>query len=707
MSHPSTQSETLEDSLRRRRRQNLKRLFRARSIAFVGGTSAAGGIRYCRALGFEGDVWAVNPGRSELEGVPCVARVADLPGVPDATWIAVPPASAIEIVRDLNTIRAPAAVCYTAGFSESGNRELERKLIEAAGDMAVVGPNCIGAVNYLDAIPVAIAPGLGVDRPKHGVAVIAQSGTIIGNMTSSHRSLPVSHLLSVGNQSILDLADGIDAVTDDPRVDAILLYIEGLKDACAFARAAKRAFENGKTLIALKGGTSETGRMLALSHTGSLTGSAAFHEAFFKRLGIVSVRSFPELLEMSKLFAFRSVPEGNRLMVVTASGTDSGYCADVAETHGVELPQPDEQQRAAWVEVLPSLATPVNPVDVTMSQFGDREAQANTLLTMLQAPADAAGLVINYLSEEPDADWDAAVLAMIDVRQRVNVPCFVITNLPEGAPRRVRELLLANNVVPLQGIEDAMSCIGQAARHARHRQLLNERGGPRVELSGRGILQPGILLGETRSKRILGEYGVPVSASFACSSAEEAVETAHGTGYPVVLKVQGDGFAHRTDLGGVALNLRNDEAVAAMASELLGLPGAGYVTVENMVTDAVAEVIVGVSRDPTLGLGLTIGTGGIFAEVLRDSVTLLLPVTRDEIRDALRELRGSVLLNGYRGQPEGDTPALVEAVAAIAAAAESQAHQLVEMEVNPVLVRPRGNGVVAVDALTRWGVPAP
>ena len=707
ISHPNTLSEALEDTLRRRRRQNLKRLFRARSIAFVGGASAAGGIRYCRALGFDGDVWAVNPGRSELEGVPCVARVADLPGVPDATWIAVPPTSAIEIVRDLNAIKAPAAVCYTAGFSESGNRELERQLVEAAGDMAVVGPNCIGAVNYLDGIPVAIAPGLGVDRPEHGVALIAQSGTIIGNMTSSQRSLPVSHLLSMGNQSILDLADGIDAVTDDPRVDAILLYIEGLKDAAAFARAARRAFENGKTLIALKGGTSETGRMLALSHTGSLAGSTAFYEAFFKRLGIVSVRSFPELLEMSKLFAFRSVPEGNRLMVETASGTDSGYCADLAETHGVALPQPDEQQRTEWADALPSSATPINPVDVTMLQFGDREAQANTLLTMLNTPADAAALVINYLSEEPNADWDSAVLAMIDVRKRVNVPCFVITNLPEGAPHRVRELLLANDVVPLQGMEDALSCIGQAARYAMHRQGLSERGGPRVELVGRGALQPGLLLGETRSKRILGEYGVPVSASLACPSAEVAVEAARKTGYPVVLKVQGDGFAHKTELGGVALDLRNDEAVAGMANELLGLPGAGNVTVESMVTDAVAEMIVGITRDPTLGLGLTIGTGGIFAEILQDSITLLLPVTRDEIRDALQELRGAVLLNGYRGRPVGDTQALVEAVAAIASAAESQAHQLLEMEVNPLLVRPQANGVVAVDALIRWGVPAP
>ena len=270
-------TENPADEQRARRRRNLRRLVNARSIAFVGGSLAAGGISYCRAMGFQGDVWAVNPTRSELEGVPCVASVSELPGVPDATWIAVSAQRAIDTVVELNEIGAPSAVCYTAGFGESGDHELERQLISAAGDMAIVGPNCIGAVNYLDAIPIAIAPALGVDRPAHGVAVIAQSGTIIGNIVSSQRSVPVSHLLSMGNQSILDIADGIDAVTDDPRVDAILLYIEGIRDAGAFARAACRAFENGKVIIALKGGISETGRALALSHTGSMAGSATIY----------------------------------------------------------------------------------------------------------------------------------------------------------------------------------------------------------------------------------------------------------------------------------------------------------------------------------------------------------------------------------------------------------------------------------------------
>ncbi len=685
------------------RRRNLRRLLEARSIAFVGGASAAGGIGYCRALGFGGHVWAVNPRRRELEGVPCVARVTDLPDVPDAAWIAVPPPDAVETVRDLAAIGAPAAVCYSAGFAEAGRHALERELVEAAGDMALVGPNCIGVVNYLDAVPVALSATLGIDRPEHGVALVAQSGTLIGHMTSSRRSLPVSHLVSMGNQSVLDLADGIDAVTDDDRVDAILLYAEGIRDADAFARAAGRAFDSGKAVIALKSGTSAIGRAHALSHTGSLAGADAFQEALFRRLGIVSVRSLPELLETGKIHAYRSVPQGNRLMVMTASGTDSGLCADLAAAHGIDLPQPDDRQRTRWSAALPAIATPLNPVDVTMAQFGDREAQADTLLTMLGTPADAAALVINYLSDEPHAAWDSTVMAMVDVRRQVDIPCFVIANLPEGAPHRVREMLLRHDVVPLQGMEDAMASIGRSAAWAAHRRRLLERGGARVELVGRGALRPGPVLTEPRSKRILAGHGVPVSVPSACQTVEEAAELARRIGYPVVLKAQGDSLAHRTEIGGIALDIGSDETVLRTARALLDLPGVSELSVEAMVTDAVAEIVAGVVRDPVLGLGLTIGTGGVYAEVLRDSATLLLPATRDEIRESIGGLRGAAFLDGYRGRPRGDTNALVDAIDALASAAIACADRLLEMEVNPFLVRPEGLGVVAVDALIRWG----
>jgi len=250
-------------------------------------------------------------------------------------------------------------------------------------------------------------------------------------------------------------------------------------------------------------------------------------------------------------------------------------------------------------------------------------------------------------------------------------------------------------------MEDALCCIGRAARYAKWREHLQGRGGPQTELVGTGALEPDSLLDENESKQALQEAGINVSSAQTCTWAAQAVRVVRGLGYPVVLKAHGDGFEHKTELGAVALDLRTDQAVQELAAKLLELPGAKCVAVEPMITDTVAEIIVGVSRDATLGLGLTIGTGGILTEILADSVTLLLPVTREDILDGLNGLRGATFLDGYRGRPIGDTEVLADAIVAIAGYAESHADDLLEMDVNPILVRPRGSGVIAVDALIR------
>ncbi|MBT6510305.1 MAG: acetate--CoA ligase family protein [Rhodospirillaceae bacterium] len=690
-----------------RRRKNLRKLTNARSIAFIGGASAASGIEYCRALGFQGDVWAVNPKHSELGGVPCFPRVSDLPGVPDASWIAVSTERSVDAIAELNAIGAPSAVMYTAGFTETGDDTMERRLVEVAGDIAVVGPNCIGVVNYLDGVPVALTPGLGTHRPQHGVALIAQSGTIIGNMVMNERSLPVSHLFSMGNQSVCEIADAIDVLADDPRVDAILLYIEGLRDGPAFAEAATRAFNQGKTIIALKAGDSEVGRELALSHTGSLAGSPELYEAFFQRLGIITVKTFPELLEMSKMFAFRGVPQGNRLMIETCSGTDSGYSADLAERHGVALPHLEENVRDAVTKVIPAIATAANPLDVTMEQWGDREAQARSLITMLGQSCDAAALVINLPSQGATPSYDPAIEAMIDVKAATDLPCYVITNLPEGAPTWVRELMMEHGVIVLQGLEDAFACIGQAARYVAQRQTLETAGGPDGRLLRCRPLVPDSVLDEKTAKGMLAEAGLPVPSSQVCRDTKSAVTAAQNMGYPAVIKGHGAALAHKSELGAVAVNLVDDAAVESASHTILALDGVEAVLVEAMVQDGVAEIIIGIKRDPTLGLGLILGSGGILTELVRDTITLMLPVTPAAIADALGGLRCHALLTGFRGKPAGDIPALIGAIAGVARFAEDHADTLMELDINPVIVRPEGKGVAAVDALIRLGKEAP
>jgi len=694
------------DAARKVRQDNLRRLVNARSIAFIGGSAASSGIDYCRALGFAGEIYAVHPTREELSGIACVKSVSDLPAPPDAAWIAVSTERSIQVVRELRDIGAAGAVLYTAGFSETGDKTLEQRLIDAAGPMALVGPNCIGVINYLDGVPIALTQALGLDRPEHGVALIAQSGTIIGNMVMSERSVAVSHLFSMGNQSVTDIADAIEVVADDPRVDAILLYIEGLKDAPAFARAATRAFNQGKTLVALKAGVSKAGQELALAHTGSLAGSPELYDAFFRRLGIISVNTFPELLEMSKMLAFKGMPRGNRLMIETCSGTDSGYCADLAERFGVELPKLSAEVREAVTAVIPDIATATNPLDVTMEQWADREAQARSLITLLQQPSDATALIINFPSHGGELSYDPAAEAMLDVRAATNLPCYLITNLPEGAPNRIREMLVANNIIPLQGMEDAFSCIGQAARYAQRREELESHGGPDARLIHCDDLVPDSMLDEQASKQALAAFGLDIPDSTLCNTVDETVQAARKRGFPVVVKGHGSSLAHKSELGAVAINLAGPQEVADAASAIIALPGVDQLLVEAMVSDAVAEVIIGIKRDATLGLGLVLGSGGILTELLHDAITLLLPTTRDEIEQALSTLKGFPLLDGFRGRPPGDLNALCDAALSVAAYAEAHADKLLELDVNPLLVRPNGHGVVAVDALIRLGKPA-
>ena len=686
---------------RQSRRANLKRLLQAKSIAFVGGAGLARAVAYCRELGFGGDVWTVHPTYDEIGGVPCVPTPRDLPGIPDAAFLAVSSERTVPIVAELAAMGAGSAVCYTSGFAEIDDGALQDELTAAAGDqMALVGPNCIGVINFFDAIPITIG-NHGDDRPERGIAVIAQSGTITINIVGSDRSLPVGYLLSIGNQAVLDMADYIDVVAEDDRVSAIVLYVEGLKDVRAFAAACAKAFAKGIPIVALKAGLSETGRQIAISHTGSMAGAPELYQALFDRLGIVSVNSFSELLEAVKILALSEPPAGNRLSIETCSGTDSGYCADLADRFGIDLPQPDEQVKEDLRKVIPPFATPMNPLDVTMAQWADREAQATSLVTLLQQPSDAAALIINFPQGAGSETYLPAIDAMVDVRAKTGLLCYVISNLAEGLPMDVRDRMIAHQIVPLQGIEDAFAALGRVARKASEWQRMREMGGPNADiLAAVASHEPARPLDEWTSKAWLKAMGIALPDGRLVEDAESAVAAAGDIGFPVVVKAVGPHLSHKSEVGAVALGLASPDAVRQVAHALLDdIANVEGLIVETMVGDAVAEIIIGAKRDDLFGISLMIGAGGIFAELMRDTRHLLLPVSRDDVRQAVENLAIAPLLHGFRGRPPGDVEALVDAVLAIANALEHGDTHVIELDVNPLLVRAAGHGVVAVDAL--------
>jgi acetate---CoA ligase (ADP-forming) len=691
--------------LHARRLANLRRLLKPRHVAFIGGRSLAAPIEGCLSGGFTGQIWPVHPTYPEIAGIKCYPSVDALPEAPDASYIAAPREPTIEIVRALARRGAGGCVCYAAGFAEVGpeGAALQSALVEAAGELALVGPISYGVLNYVDGVHM-FASGPGGVRTERGAAFVGQSGNIALTLTMNERSVPFSYVISAGAQAVLSLADYVDALADDPHVNAIGLYIEGLSDVPAFARAALKAVEKGKPIVAVKVGRSELGAKLAMSHTSSLAGSDKLYDALFERLGIIRVDTLPALLETVKFVSVAVPLAGERLVVFTCSGGDSLMAADCAAELDLALPEFSPAQFADLREQLPSFATVSNPLDYNLSLWGDEAALFKCFNTALGGDCDAGMLILDYppTDERGRADCDKSVDALLAASRANGKQPIVCTTLQETLPEATRARLIAAGCPPIQGLEDALTAFVKAARRAREIQ----RGGTSTALAPLcAVSGEARLLAEWDAKRELKAYGLTIPSARLVDAASGAAAAAE-IGFPVVAKVAQPILAHKTEAGAVTLNLTTGAAVeaaiagmsAAVARYRPGLKAEQFL-VEKQVMGAVAEMIIGVKRDPAFGLVLVVGAGGILVEMVQDAASLLLPTDRTDVERAIRSLKVAKLLAGYRGKPAADIDAVADAVMAVAGFAEAHRDRLVELDVNPLLVLPKGQGVVAVDAL--------
>jgi acetyl-CoA synthetase len=692
-----------------RRRRNLKRLLAPRHVAFVGGEDAAISLRQCVEFGFEGEIWPVHPRRGDVEGRPCFPSIADLPEAPDAAFVAVNREATVEVVRQLAECGAGGAICYAAGFAERGGEgaRLQAALVEAAGEMAVVGPNCYGLLNYLDGA-VLWSEGHGGRPAERGVAIISQSGNISLNLTMEQRSLPIAYVVSVGNQACLGFGDLVATLVEDPRVTAIGLYVEGLVDVAGFARAAATALEKGVPVVALKVGSSDIGARIALSHTSSLVGSDALYQALFERLGVIRAPSLSALLETLKFLHVVGPLPGRRLGVLCCSGGEAALLADLAARHGLELPDLTETQRAELSAQLPDFVTLSNPFDYNTSVWGDPAALERCFGTMMAGPFDVAMLLLDYpRPDTPGRDgWHAAFEAFVTAGKSQGRRLAATSTLPELLPEEVRLRGAAEGAAPMQGLDEAVAAIAASARYSEQRARIDPAQAARLVVPPRANPNgPARTLDEWVSKEMLAAAGLPVPEGRAVVAAE-APSAARALGFPVAVKALDARIAHKTEAGAVALGLTSESeveaAVARIAAALTGLPGAPQrVLVERMVDGAVLEMIVGVTRDPQFGLALVVGAGGVEVELARDCRTLLLPGCREDFAAALDSLVAARLLDGFRGRPAGDRDAVIDAIQAVANYAEAHRDTLLELDINPLMVLAKGAGVVAADALIR------
>ncbi len=694
-----------------RRRENLKRLLAPRHIAFIGGASAAHAAAQCAQAGFKGQIWGVNPQRKELGGQPCFARCEDLPEAPDAVFLAVPRPAAVETVTSLARIGAGGLVCYTAGFGELGGEgaDLEQALIAAAGDLALVGPNCLGLINYLrNAILWPF--GHGGHTVTRGIALVSQSGLMGTNLTMNRRSADFAYVVSVGNQAILGVEDFIDVLVDDPAVASIGVYIEGLRSVPCFAAAALRALEAGKPIVALKAGTSHLGAQLTVSHTGSLSGSDKLYQALFDRLGVIRVKSPAALLETLKMMTVAGVPKGGRIAAFTCSGGDSTLLADGVEAHDLELPQPSAATARQLGQHLPPIASPANPLDYTTPVWGKEAALTDAFSAMLRDPYDAALLVQDYMKEDFAADNElylADTRAFIAATRAAGVPAAICSGLSENLGAAARAVMCDGGVAPLQGIEEALTALGAACRYGAYRGEIVASGC----LASLDLVPPppmagaGVLIDEWEGKRLLAASGLAVPEG-RLATPQTAAAVAASVGFPVAVKLLSTDLPHKTEAGALRLGLSSarevEQAVRAIQDAVADhAPGlrADRFLVERMVGEPVGELLVGVRRDQQFGQALVLASGGVLVELVEDSRTLLLPCGRPSVLRALESLKVWKLISGYRGRPAGDVDALVEAIMKLIAFAQDHLDNLLELDVNPLMVLPKG--AVAADVLLR------
>ncbi len=688
-----------------RQRDNFRRLLRPRHIAVFGGRDAEVVAGECARIGFEGKLWPVNPKRADIGGHRCFARVEDLPEAPDAVFVAVPRDAAIDTVAALAEMGAGGVVCYTAGFGETGpeGAAAEAKLIEAAGDLALVGPNCYGVVNFIDRAALWPFPRGGAS-PGYGAAIITQSGMLSSDLTMSQRSVPFAYMISAGNQAILRLEDFVDALCEEEGVRAIGLHIEGLKDVKAFEAAARRALERGIPIVALKTGSSNIGAALTVSHTGSLSGTDELYRALFDRLGIIRVTSPAQLLETLKFLCIAGVPRGASVAGFTCSGGGATMLADHAETIGLEFCGPKDETANALRDLLPSTATVTNPLDYTTPIWGNEERLRPVFETALADDPDAAVIVQDYplpgLDEGKQSYLNDA-RAFIDATRGAKIPAAICSTLPESIDADTREFLVREGVAPMQGIHETLNAIAGAAWYGKRRGEIEAS--PPAPLLSSGATQTARCIDEGAAKDLLRGCGITVPEGHLTGSAA-AADAAEEVGFPVAAKMVHESLTHKTEVGAVALNLRTREAVSQAITEMRdavtrhdpSLAGDRFL-VERMAPAPVAELMVSVRTDPQFGAAMTLASGGILVELAADATTLLLPATHGDIVAALDRLKVAGLLDGYRGKAAADRHRLANDLLRIAEVALDRAHGITELEINPLFVLPTVS--IAIDAL--------
>ena len=690
----------------------LAPFFQASGIAVIGASDEVtkiGGrpVHMLIKHGYRGAVYPINPKGGTIQGLPAHTSVKDTPAAPELAILAVPAAATPAALRDCAARGVKAAIVLSAGFTEAGPQgaALQSELVAIAREhgMRVLGPNCLGTVNVAERLIGSFSIALEENMPPVGhVGIVSQSGNVGSHTMQSvaRRGMGVSRFIATGNEADVDAADGIAALAEDPDTRIILCCMETCRDAGKLIAALRLARNQGKPVIILKIGSTEKGQAAAASHTGALTGSDSVIDAVFRRHGVLRVRSVEALIDIghaASLLMPDRLPANDAVTLVAASGGFGIMMADAMSDAGLALPAlaPDTQRRI--LEAVPTASTG-NPVDAS-AQMSSRPDILLKMLTALLEDPSASSLALFMSLSLYNTRLRGIYLEAL-ARVRTSHPDRLLMVISQG-PADAVEQINALGIPVFSSIDAAATGLSGLVKLGKLRAAAYAD----TALPAAEPVDPAVFRNEFHAKQALGNAGIDVPREFIARSADDAVRAADAIGYPVVLKIASEDVAHKTEAGGVLLNVADADAVRDAHARILAnvahhAPGARIdgVLVAPMVAGG-TELIAGVSQDPVFGPIVMVGMGGIYAEVLKDVAVQAAPVTEDEAAEMIRSLKMFAILDGARGQPKADIAAAARSVARLSAFAYRHRDDVAEIDMNPILVRPQGQGVVVLDAL--------
>lgn len=693
---------------------SVARLLRPRSVAIVGASAdpmSLGGraLGALERLGFAGAIHLINPKRDQIGARPCLKSVDDLPEDVDAALLAIPQEAILPTIAALIRRRVGAAVVFSSGFAETGAEGLAQQqqmadMARAAG-LALVGPNCLGLVNFRAGAPLtfgAVQPVPASDQPA--LAVIAQSGGLMGCLSTAAaaRDIPMSYAISTGNEAVLTAEDFLADVLADEDTAVVALFVEQLRQPAKFLALAAEARQRGKAIVLLHSGRSARSQQAAASHTGALASDYAVMAARVEAEGVILVGSMDELVDTAELLTRFARPPTGGTAIITDSGAFKGLALDFCEDVGLPVPDLAPTTQAALAQVMPDYTERSNPLDVTGQALRDPPSYYGAPVTIMAADPAVGSVLVSVLPGAPQMVL-AKIQAIVAAAATIDKPVMVVVMGGESPlPPEIAATARQAGLPFFRSPEQAMRALANLARSADHRAAADRRRLAEVPVPPP---LPGVgTLAEYQGKAWLRVAGFAVPAGGLARTIEDACGIAADIGYPVVLKAQAASLTHKSDVGGVMVGLADEAALRAGWQSMWAQVGAACpgLSLDGLLVEAMGprglELVVGARRDPHWGPVLMVGLGGVWIEALHDVCFLPADCDADQVRRALLGLKGAALLGGLRGQQPVDLDGLAEAVVRLGQLVCAEP-RILEIDINPLVAYPAGGGVLALDAL--------